>query len=260
MRGLLILTCTGVSFAHGTNDGQKSIGLIMLVIIGLFPTSFAVNLDMKNEDVAQIAKKMPAAADLIERYGDDQKAIGVAAARKLADTFAAVKSAAGIPEAERPAVRNDLDQVLSELKTASEAKGISKEDKQTAKSTHDLTMKSVQYAPWWVRVLSALCLGLGTMIGYKRIVTTLGERLGKQKLVPAQGGSAELAAAAVIGVAGFTGFPVSTTHVVTGGISGTMVGSGAGLQPATAWQIATAWVLTLPATIVLSGGLFYLLS
>jgi inorganic phosphate transporter, PiT family len=260
MRALLILTCTGVSFAHGTNDGQKSIGLIMLVIIGLFPTAFALNLDMQSEDVAKVAKKMPAAADLIERYGDDQNAIGVAAARKLGDTFAKAKSVADIPEAERPAVRNDLDQVLSELKTASDAKGISKEDKETAKSTHDLTMKSVQYAPWWVRILSAACLGLGTMVGYKRIVTTLGERLGKQKLVPAQGGSAELAAAAVIGTAGFTGFPVSTTHVVTGGISGTMVGSGAGLQPSPAWQIATAWVLTLPATIPLSGGLFYLLS
>src|ERR1700761_2212647 len=260
MRGLLILTCTGVSFAHGTNDGQKSIGLIMLVIIGLFPTAFALNLDMQGDDLAKVAKTMPAAADLIERYGDDQKALGVAAARKLGDTFAKVKSIEDVPEAERPAVRNDLDQVLSELKTASEAKGISKDDKETAKSTHDLAMKSVQYAPWWVRILSAACLGLGTMVGYRRIVTTLGERLGKQKLVPAQGGSAELAAAADIGVAGFTGFPVSTTHVVTGGISGTMVGSGAGLQPSTAWQIATAWVLTLPATILLSGGLFYLLS
>ena len=171
MRGLLILTCTGVSFAHGTNDGQKSIGLIMLVIIGLFPTSFAVNLDSKGEDIAEIAKKMPVAAVLIERYGDDQKAIGAAAARKLASTFAAVKSPADIPEAERPAVRNDLDQALSELKTASEAKGISKEDKESAKSIHDLTMKSVQYAPWWVRILSALCLGFGTMVGYRRIVT-----------------------------------------------------------------------------------------
>jgi PiT family inorganic phosphate transporter len=206
-------------FAYGTNDGQKSIGLIMLVIIGLVPTSFAQNLNTKSEDIAQIAKTMPVAAGLIEHYGDDQRAVGVAAVRKLADTFAPVKSVADIPEAERPAVRNDLDQVLSELKTASEAKGISKEDKETAKSTHDLTMKWVQYATWWVRAVSALCLGLGTMVGYRRIVTTLGERLGKQKLVPAQGGSAELAAAAVIGFAGFTGFPVSTTHVVTGGIS-----------------------------------------
>lgn len=186
MRGLLILTCTAVSFAHGANDGQKSIGLIMLVIIGLFPTSFAVNLDSKGEDIAEIAKKMPVAAGPIERYGDDQKAVGAAAARKLASTFAAVKSPADLPEAERPAVRNDLDQALSELKTASEAKGISKEDKETAKSIHDLTMKSVQYAPWWVHILSALCLGFGTMVGYRRIATTLGERLGKQKLVPAQ--------------------------------------------------------------------------
>ena len=260
MRGLLIVTCTGVSFAHGTNDGQKSIGLIMLVIIGLLPTSFAVNLDMKGDDIAQIAKKIPVAADLIERYGDDQKALGATAARKLAQTFGAIKAASDMPEAERPAVRNDLNLVLSELKTASEAKGISSANKEPAKSIHELMMKSVQYAPWWVRVLSALCLGLGTMIGYKRIVTTLGEQLGKQKLVPAQGASAELSAAAVIGVAGFTGFPVSTTHVVTGGISGTMVGSGAGLQIETMLRIATAWVLTLPATILLSGVLFYLLS
>jgi PiT family inorganic phosphate transporter len=260
MRGVLILTCTGVSIAHGTNDGQKSIGLIMLVIIGLLPASFAVNLEMTRDQITEIAKDMPVAASLIERYGDDQKAIGSAAARKLARTFAAIKSASDVPEPERPAMRNDLNQVLSELKTASEAKGISPEDEKSAKGIDALLMKSVEYAPWWVRVLSALCLGLGTMIGYQRIVKTLGERLGNQNLVPAQGASAELAAAGVIGFAGITGYPVSTTHVVTGGISGTMVGSGTGLQKATLWQIATAWALTLPATILLSGGLFYLLS
>jgi inorganic phosphate transporter, PiT family len=261
MRALLILTCTAVSFAHGTNDGQKSIGLIMLVIIGLLPTSFAVNLDMKENEIAKIVQNMPIAASLIERYGDDdEKSVGSAAARKLAATFAGIHAVSEIPEAERPAVRNDLNQVLSGLKTASQAKGISPDDKERAKAIHKLMMESVQYAPWWVRVLSALCLGFGTMIGYKRIVTTLGERLGKEKLAPAQGASAELSAASVIGVAGFTGFPVSTTHVVTGGISGTMVGSRAGLQMATVWQIAAAWVLTLPATIVLSGILFYLLS
>ena len=142
----------------------------------------------------------------------------------------------------------------------SEAKKIAEDDKKAAKSIHAYLMKSAQYAPWWVRILSALCLGLGTMIGYKRIVKTLGSRLGKQHLVPAQGASAELVAAVLISGAGFTGFPVSTTHVVTGGIAGTMVGSGAGIQQGTLWQIATAWVLTLPATIALSGGLLYLLS
>jgi PiT family inorganic phosphate transporter len=98
------------------------------------------------------------------------------------------------------------------------------------------------------------------MVGYKRIVETLGERLGKEHLAPAQGGAAELVSAVVIGIAGFTGGPVSTTHVVTSGIAGTMVGSGAGVQPKTLWQIAAAWVLTLPATILMSGLLFALLS
>jgi inorganic phosphate transporter, PiT family len=146
------------------------------------------------------------------------------------------------------------------LKNVTEAKGISDADKKQAKSIHDELMKSVEYAPWWVRVLSALCLAAGTMIGYKRIVKTLGERLGNSHLVPAQGASAELVAAGLIGFAGFSGYPVSTTHVVTGGIAGTMVASGAGVQSATLWQIGAAWLLTLPGTIAISGGLFYLLS
>ena len=260
MRAILILTCTGVSFAHGTNDGQKSIGLIMLTIIGLLPATYAINMAMTTEQLSTDAKGMTTAADLIERYGDDQKVLGVDAARHLDEVFGKAKQATDIPEAERPAVRNDLNRVLSELTTVGEAKDVSKDDKASAKSIHEDLMKSVQYAPWWVRVLSALCLGAGTMIGYQRIVTTLGERLGKQHLAPAQGAAAEIVAAALIGGAGFSGYPVSTTHVVTGGITGTMVGSGAGIQPSTLWQIGTAWLLTLPATILISGGLFYILS
>ncbi len=200
------------------------------------------------------------AADLIDRHGDDQKVLGVDAARHLGEVFGQAQKATDIPEAERPAVRNDLNRVLSELTTVGEAKDVGKDDKASAKSIHEDLMKSVQYAPWWVRGLSALCLGAGTMIGYQRIVQTLGERLGKQHLAPAQGAAAEIVAAALIGGAGFSGYPVSTTHVVTGGITGTMVGSGAGIQPSTLWQIGTAWLLTLPATILISGGLFYILS
>jgi PiT family inorganic phosphate transporter len=260
MRGLLILTCTGVSFAHGTNDGQKSIGLIMLTIIGLMPASYALNMNITAQQISGVAHAMPAAAALIERYGDDQKQQGTEGARSLGDRFARIKSADEIPEAERPAVRNDLNRVLEQLKTAAEAKGISSADKKQAKSIHDDLMKSAEYAPMWVRILSALCLAIGTMVGYKRIVKTLGEGLGNKHLVPAQGAAAELVAAGLIGFAGFSGYPVSTTHVVTGGIAGTMVASGAGVQSATAWQIAAAWLLTLPGTIVISGGLFYLLS
>ncbi|HEX4158692.1 MAG TPA: anion permease [Rhizomicrobium sp.] len=260
MRGLLVLTCTGVSFAHGTNDGQKSIGLIMLTIIGLMPASFALNMSMSGEQIHRVAEEMGRARELIAHYGNDRKNAGASAASDLGKRFAQIKSAQEIPAPQRSGVRNEFNQVLAELRTATEAKGISPHDKKIAKSIHDDLMKSAEYAPWWVRILSALCLGIGTMVGYKRIVKTLGERLGNQHLVPAQGASAELVAAGLIGFAGFTGYPVSTTHVVTGGIAGTMVASGAGVRKVTVWQIATAWVLTLPATIALSAGLFYLLS
>jgi PiT family inorganic phosphate transporter len=260
MRYLLILTCTGVSFAHGTNDGQKSIGLIMLTIIGLMPSTYAINMEIGPQQMASVASAMSAAKSLIDRFGDDRKTEGARSAQALGDRFSHIKTASEIPASERPAVRNDLNRVLEELKKVTEAKGISDADSKTAKSLHDELMKSVEYAPWWVRVLSALCLGVGTMVGYRRIVKTLGERLGNEHLVPAQGASAELVAAGLIGFAGFSGYPVSTTHVVTGGIAGTMVASGAGVQRGTVWQIAAAWLLTLPATIAVSAALFYLLS
>jgi PiT family inorganic phosphate transporter len=260
MRALLVLTCTGVSFAHGTNDGQKSIGLIMLTIIGLMPASYALNLDMTREQIGQATTQMQQAAELIERAGGERKQQGAAAARALSTQFGKLSQVSDIPPGERPAVRDQLNRTLAALREVKESKSAPEADKKSAKSLHDGLMRSVQYAPWWVRVLSALCLGIGTMVGYRRIVTTLGERLGKSHLVPAQGASAELVAAGLIGFAGFSGYPVSTTHVVTGGIAGTMVGSGAGVQRRTIWMIAAAWLLTLPATIVLSCGLFYLLS
>jgi inorganic phosphate transporter, PiT family len=260
MRSLLILTCTGVSFAHGTNDGQKSIGLIMLTIIGLMPTTYALNLEMTPQQIRDVASEMPEAAQLLARAAGPRGEQGAAAAKTLAGRLSAATTIQELPAQERPALRSDLNRILASLRDASENKQASAQDRTSAKAIHDHLMRTVQYAPWWVRVLSALCLGLGTMVGYRRIVTTLGERLGKTPLVPMQGASAELVAAGLITYAGFGGYPVSTTHVVTGGIAGTMVGSGAGVQRATLWRIAAAWVLTLPATIAISCGLFYLLS
>ena len=118
----------------------------------------------------------------------------------------------------------------------------------------------MEYAPWWVRLLSALCLGIGTMVGYRRIVKTLGERVGRLHLTPDQGASAELVGAALIGTADFTGLPVSTTHIITSGIAGTMVGSGAGLNRDMLIRIALAWLFTLPITIAVATGRFYVLS
>jgi inorganic phosphate transporter, PiT family len=259
MRVLLVLTCTGVSFSHGTNDGQKSIGLIMLTVIGLMPTTFAINQDIKAEQFQHLAQAMPDVRSLIDRLGDEQKQLGVEAAGKLGQVFAKAKGIDDIPSDQRSAIRNDLNRVTAELHLISENTKASAGDRARAKAVDTDLTQAVQYAPWWVRILSALCLALGTMIGYKRIVTTLGERIGKQHLVPAQGGAAETVAAVLIGTAGISGYPVSTTHVVTAGIAGAMVGARSGIQPATVWQIVAAWLLTLPATILLSGGLMYVL-
>jgi PiT family inorganic phosphate transporter len=260
MRALLLLTCTGVSFSHGSNDGQKSIGLIMLTVIGLMPPAYALNLSLTEAQLHQVADQMPAAIDLIRRGGDGRKQEGIDSANALRGTLANLKSPSDIPGVGRAAVRKEFNQVLAALRAAESSRSLSDADRATAKSLHDDIMRSVEYAPWWVRILSAVCLGLGTMVGYRRIVKTLGERLGKEPLVPAQGASAELVAAGLIGFAGFTGYPVSTTHVVTGGIAGTMVASGAGLHHLTVKRIAWAWVLTLPGTICLSAFLFYFLS
>jgi inorganic phosphate transporter, PiT family len=150
--------------------------------------------------------------------------------------------------------------VISELKQVEEAPAAARSDKQRAAALGKELGHSVEYAPGWVRLLSALCLGIGTMIGYRRIVTTLGERLGNIHLTPAQGAAAEVVSAVLIGTAGFTGLPVSTTHIVTSGIGGTMVSAGVGLRYGMLSRILTAWLLTLPVTIVVAGGLYYLLA
>jgi PiT family inorganic phosphate transporter len=271
MRGILILTCTGVSFAHGTNDGQKSIGLIMLVIIGLFPALFALN-PVAAETIADLPKLAAAAAPLIQNYGDDEKAQALEAAQRLevgavkapppATLIAARDSQPGLSSEiakERSSVRNDVYQLISQLKYADEVKGIGEDDKNKAKSLASELGQTVAYAPWWVRIMSAVCLGIGTMIGYRRIVETLGERLGNVHLTPAQGASAELVSSVLIGVSGFSGLPVSTTHIVTSGIGGTMVSSGAGLRYGMLSRIAIAWLVTLPVTIAIAGGLYYFL-
>jgi PiT family inorganic phosphate transporter len=260
VRGLLILTCSGVSFAHGSNDGQKSIGLIMLTIIGIMPAAFSLNPEAATGSLPAIVQAAQQAQSLIQRYGDDEKGLAVSDAQRLAAQIGGAKSLTDVPDRERPGLRDAVYHVNAELKTVSESRDATAEDKAAAKKLHDTLHGAVEYAPIWVRMLSAVCLGLGTMIGYKRIVTTIGERIGKQHLTPAQGASAELVGGLLIGTAGFSGLPVSTTHIISSGVAGTMAGSGAGVQSAVVWQIVIAWVATLPATIVLSGGLFWLFS
>jgi PiT family inorganic phosphate transporter len=271
MRGILILTCSGVSFAHGTNDGQKSIGLIMLTIIGLFPATYALNPHASGS-LGQLPAILRQAEPLVSKYGDDEKQTALDAAHSL-EQRAGTAQGAGTPQPlpspddphagtkqQKSDVRGDVYRVISQLKHAEESKSIGEAEKKDAQRLSKQLGSYVEYAPVWVRMLSALCLGIGTMIGYKRIVKTLGERLGNVHLTPAQGASAELVSALLIGTAGFTGLPVSTTHIVTSGIGGTMVASGAGLRWAMIRRIVLAWVLTLPVTILVAGGLYYLLA
>jgi inorganic phosphate transporter, PiT family len=276
MRSILILTCTGVSFAHGTNDGQKSIGLIMLTIIGLFPAVFALNPEA-GQALADLPKIARDAEPLVQKYGDDQKDDALQAAKVLQDYKAPPPRPATLSEVlrledgqdghlgvasetakERSAVRDNVYKLIAQLKHAEDVKGISAEDKEHVKALAKQLGAPVEYAPWWVRILSAICLGVGTMIGYQRIVTTLGQRLGKIHLTPAQGAAAETISAVLIGFSGFSGLPVSTTHIVTSGIAGTMVTAGAGLHFSMLRRIVIAWLVTLPVTIIIAGGLYYL--
>ena len=264
LRGLLILTCTSVSFSHGTNDGQKSIGLIMLTVIGLMPATYALNPDAASQ-IARLGQNASGAIPLIRQYGDDQKDAALDAARALEKIGPDLASAA--PSADKAALRASRSQfrgdvyfVLSEMKHVEESSAAKPADKAAARRLRSEMGPPVQYAPVWVRVLSALCLGAGTMVGYKRVVRTLGERLGKQHMTPGQGACAELVGSVLIGTAGFTGLPVSTTHVVTSGIAGTMLADGQGVQVGMLVRIALAWIFTLPVTMAVSGLLFYLLA
>ena len=159
MRGLLIATCTGVSFAHGTNDGQKSIGLIMLTIIGLLPATFGMNVDLSRQDLQALSRRMPEAKDLIERYGDDRKVLGADAAGSIAARLGPVDTIQTLPGAERIALRNDAYRVLAELETVGEDGHVPKPAREKAKALHKGAGALVTYAPWWVRVLSASLSG-----------------------------------------------------------------------------------------------------
>ncbi|MDB6099061.1 MAG: phosphate transporter family protein [Gammaproteobacteria bacterium] len=283
IRGLLILTCTGVSFFHGGNDGQKGMGLIMLILIGTVPTAYALNRTMHEQDVNTFLAASAQARTALSHY-----AVGVAPADPHAGALELVRNRKATPEGiasiaaltgkvagevgqyhsldKVPAesmvnIRNDMYLVSEGLRFMSKAKSlnVSADDKKSLDAYKKQLDHSTKFIPTWVKVAVAIALGLGTMIGWKRIVVTVGERIGKTHLTYAQGASAELVAMATIGAAELYGLPVSTTHVLSSGVAGTMVANGSGLQWATVRNLLMAWILTLPISIALAGGLYWLL-
>ncbi|MCJ2012258.1 inorganic phosphate transporter [Methylobacterium sp. J-076] len=286
IRSLLILTCTLVSFFHGGNDGQKGMGLIMLILIGAAPTAYALNRTMTADATpafvqtsqaasgvfgaraADAAKPAPAEArkvvsDALKAKDLDRPAVYGALAALSNDIAHAVQgygSIRQVPAAATSNVRNDMYLAADAIRLLPKSGAtFSEAETRTLKGYTDLLNAGTRYIPDWVKVCVALALGLGTMVGWKRIVVTVGERIGKTHLTYAQGASAEIVAAGTIGLAELYGLPVSTTHILSSGVAGTMAANGSGLQIATVRNMALAWVTTLPAAILIAGTLFFIL-
>jgi PiT family inorganic phosphate transporter len=285
IRGILILTCTLVSFFHGSNDGQKGMGLIMLILIGTVPTAYALNRALPESQLVAFSQNSEAASKIIEGKATGYNVLGnprpavtsyvatrevnggtfpslAVLVRDIAKQVTTYGSLAKVPADVVGNTRNDMY-------LASEALRFLMKDKEAELSAGDVTVlnaykgsldNATKFIPGWVKIAVAIALGLGTMVGWKRIVVTVGEKIGKTHLTYAQGACAEITAAATIAAADIYGLPVSTTHVLSSGIAGTMAANGSGLQWATIRNIAMAWVLTLPAAMIISGSLYYFFS
>jgi PiT family inorganic phosphate transporter len=282
IRGLLVLTCTGVSFAHGSNDGQKGMGLIMLILVGTVPTAYALNRALPVDQttqfvaVAQVTQASLQKLSTAPAPANPQAAISeyvrtkaltpdvVPALTGLVGTIAhdvkSYGSMARVPAEAVANVRNDMYLVSEAIRLVTKEPSLTldADGKANLAAFKKQIDDATKFIPLWVKVAVAIALGLGTMVGWKRIVVTVGEKIGKSHLTYAQGASAELVAMATIGAADVYGLPVSTTHVLSSGVAGTMAANRSGLQMATIRNLILAWVLTLPAAILLSGVLYWL--
>jgi len=283
IRAILIFTCTGVSFAHGSNDGQKGMGLIMLILVGLVPLAYSINKNLDTQQVQSFHQLSSQTAVLLNHNQQeltDEKAREVLtkyiqtkqqtpevvpALASMTDHLGARVSSYSdlkdIPEAAISEIRNDMYLSTTTFKRLDKADALPKMDDSQKKLVKDYrgSLDSfLQYIPNWVKVAVALALGLGTMVGWKRIVVTVGERIGKNHMTYGQGMSAELIAMSTIAAADGLGMPASTTHVLNSAVAGTMVANKSGLNFNTIKTILSAWIFTLPATICLSGGLYWL--
>jgi PiT family inorganic phosphate transporter len=286
IRALLVLTCTGVSFFHGSNDGQKGMGLIMLILIGVAPTAYALNRAMPESTTSAFLQTIANAQGVFQAHAGsappvtdvvaaratvgealktkdvNQPKVYAALAELAADIGAQVKNYGAIkdvPAAATSNVRNDmyLDSDAVRVMGGSPP-GFDGGDMTKLKNLQGSLNAGTRFIPTWVKVSVALALGLGTMVGWKRIVVTVGEKIGKTHLTYAQGASAEIVAMATIGLADVYGLPVSTTHVLSSGVAGAMMANGSGLQWGTIKNMALAWIMTLPAAMVIAGSLFVL--
>ena len=284
IRALMVLTCSGVSFFHGSNDGQKGMGLIMLILIGTVPTAYALNHAIGPDQVQQFITASAQAGQILDHHMDHtpvpdtgaQSAVAnylrtghlqpasVPAMRQLVAELhhevVVYKSFQSIPATDQTRVRNDMYLTGEAIHRIAISHDVSFTPQEAAalRNYRSQLDKSTRFIPDWVKVAVALALGLGTMVGWKRIVVTVGERIGKEEMTYAQGASAGLVTMATIFAADKFGLPVSTTHILSSGVAGAMSANGSGLRLSTVRNIAAGWVLTLPAAALLSGLLYAL--
>lgn len=274
VRLLLIGTCTTVSYSHGSNDGQKGVGLIMIILISLLPAYFALDVSknpsnmignvnhieyfLNKTDTTKISQTdIPVYTDLTSSLVD------------LKSNLLVIQNPADYDKLNKFQARKDILTIKKKMNeflscpsvVSNKALVLTSKENRMLKDDLKEMDSYTEYAPWWVILMVSVSLGLGTMIGWKRIVTTLGEKIGKSQMSYAQGASAQIVATATIMSSSTIGLPVSTTHVLSSGIAGSMVYQGGwkNLQMKTIYNILLTWVITIPVTIVMSGGIFLLL-
>ncbi|HEX4274706.1 MAG TPA: inorganic phosphate transporter [Bryobacteraceae bacterium] len=282
IRSLLVLTCTGVSFSHGSNDGQKGMGLIMLILVGTVPTAYALNHAVTPAQTADFLATSQQTVQVVSKYVKTSAIVGDSRAdltryistkefndntmlalrqyiNDVGNEVSGFKTLKNVPNDRMGNLRNEM-YVISEAIRLIEKSGktqFSDDDKRILANYKQHIDLSTKFIPTWVKVAVALALGLGTMIGWKRIVVTVGEKIGKEHLTYAQGAAAEITTMLTISTADTLGLPVSTTHVLSSGVAGAMAANHSGLQMATMRNLLLAWVLTLPVAMLLSGFLFW---
>ncbi len=280
-RTALILSAVGVSFSHGANDGQKGIGLIMLVLIGVAPAGFVVNMNANGYDIARTYDAITHLQQYYRQHGSAlSHAIELTPSVVIAEDEPEGRFHCDITRA--VVVLNQTESLLKGIQSYSElnaeqrnnmrrmlmciadtAESLAKLPETRAEDARFLNklrkdlLHTVEYAPVWIIIAVALALSLGTMVGWKRVAVTIGEKIGKKGMTYAQGVSAQMTAAVSIGVASYTGMPVSTTQVLSSAVAGTMLVDGGGVQGKTIQNIMLAWILTLPVSIGLSGTLYW---
>jgi PiT family inorganic phosphate transporter len=285
IRAVLIFTCTAVSFSHGSNDGQKGMGLIMLILIGCAPTAYALNRTLPASSTPAFVQTANQATAAFDARSDGIQLAPAAARATLTQAlqlrkaeepkvFAALEtlshhltarvasygSLRAVPAEATSNIRNDMYLVLDTTRLALKKETAFQPAELSALKAYQKSLEAgTRFIPIWVKIVVALALGLGTMIGWKRIVVTVGEKIGKQHMTYGMGASAEIVAAGTILAADHFGLPVSTTHILSSGVAGASVASGAGLQARTLRNLALAWLLTLPAAMLLAGGLYWLM-